>query len=52
MISSEIEEIVAYSDRVLVLRDRSHVGCIEGEAVTVDGIVRAIADGSTTGAAA
>jgi monosaccharide-transporting ATPase len=43
VISSEIDEIVAYSDRVLVLRDRAHVGEITGDDVTVDGIVRAIA---------
>ncbi len=43
VISSEVEEIVAYADRVLVLRDRAHVGTIEGEAVSVDAIVRAIA---------
>ena len=43
VISSEIEEIVAYADRVRVLRDRAHVGSIAGADLTVDGIVRAIA---------
>lgn len=44
VISSEVEEIVAFADRVLVLRDRAHVGTIEGEAVSVDAIVRSIAE--------
>ena len=43
VISSEVDEIVAYADRVLVMRDRAHVGTLEGEAVTVEGIVNAIA---------
>ncbi|WP_407052036.1 sugar ABC transporter ATP-binding protein [Methyloraptor flagellatus] len=43
VISSEIDEIVAYADRVLVLRDRVHVGMLEGDAVGVESIVRAIA---------
>ncbi|MBH0238328.1 galactofuranose ABC transporter, ATP-binding protein YtfR [Methylobrevis albus] len=51
VISSEIDEIVAYSDRVLVLRDRAHVGMIEGADVTVDRIVGAIAaEGPATAA--
>jgi monosaccharide-transporting ATPase len=43
VISSEIEEIVAYSTRVRVLRDRAHVGELEGEAISTGNIMRAIA---------
>jgi monosaccharide-transporting ATPase len=43
VISSEIEEIAAYSDRVVVLRDRRHVGELEGEDVNVGRIIRTIA---------
>ncbi|MFC3676250.1 sugar ABC transporter ATP-binding protein [Ferrovibrio xuzhouensis] len=41
--SSELEEVTAYADRVVVLRDRAHVGMIEGEAITVSAIMRIIA---------
>ena len=41
--SSEIEELVAVSDRVLVMRDGSAVAMLGPEAVTEHGIVRAIA---------
>ncbi len=43
VISSEIEEIAAYSDRVVVLRDREHVGVLEGDDVNVGTIIRTIA---------
>ncbi|MCF3638743.1 sugar ABC transporter ATP-binding protein [Rhizobium sp. TRM95111] len=43
VISSELEELVAYSSRVLVLRDRAHVAELVGEAVTTHNIVEAIA---------
>ncbi|GAA4184358.1 galactofuranose ABC transporter, ATP-binding protein YtfR [Shinella granuli] len=43
VISSELEELVAYSSRVIVLRDRAHVAELTGSAVTTDGIVEAIA---------
>lgn len=43
VISSEIDEIVAYSDRVVVMRDRAKVGELAGADVSVEGIVRAIA---------
>jgi monosaccharide-transporting ATPase len=43
--SSELEEIVAISHRVAVLRDRRHVGEIAGDDVTRENIVRTIADG-------
>ena len=43
VISSELDELVAVSDRVIVLRDRCHVAELVGDAVTTDAIVRAIA---------
>jgi len=43
VISSELDEIVAYSDRVIVLRDRVHVGQLEAEAIDVSNILAAIA---------
>jgi monosaccharide-transporting ATPase len=43
VISSELEELVAYSSRVRVLRDRQHVGELSGDKMTTDGIVAAIA---------
>ena len=41
--SSEMEELVAYANRVIVLRDRRQVGELVGEDVTSDNIIRAIA---------
>ncbi|MCF7702270.1 sugar ABC transporter ATP-binding protein [Loktanella sp. M215] len=41
--SSEMEELVAYANRVVVLRDRKQVGELVGEDVTSDNIIRAIA---------
>ncbi|EWY40822.1 sugar ABC transporter ATP-binding protein [Skermanella stibiiresistens SB22] len=43
VVSSELEEIVAYADRVIVLRDRAHVACLEGDAVNEPTILAAIA---------
>ncbi|PST23838.1 sugar ABC transporter ATP-binding protein [Mesorhizobium plurifarium] len=43
VISSEIEELVAYSTRVIVLRDRAHVAELEGSQITAHRIVEAIA---------
>jgi len=43
VISSELEELVAYSSRVLVLRDRAHVAELAGADLTPDSIVHAIA---------
>jgi monosaccharide-transporting ATPase len=43
VVSSELEEIVAYSDRVRILRDRRHVEELAGPAISVDGIMAAIA---------
>ncbi|MDZ5649552.1 sugar ABC transporter ATP-binding protein [Nitrospirillum sp. BR 11828] len=52
VISSEIEEVAAYSDRVLVMRDRAPAGLLEGDAITPAAIVNAIAaDHHTRGAA-
>ncbi len=52
VISSELDEIVTYSDRVIVLRDRAHVDELEGEAIDVSNILAAIAAASTAGAEA
>lgn len=41
--SSEMEELVAYSNRVIVLRDRKQVGELIGDDITSDNIIRAIA---------
>ncbi|WP_439400921.1 sugar ABC transporter ATP-binding protein [Bradyrhizobium sp. DASA03068] len=43
VISSELDEIVTYSDRVVVLRDRAHVEELTGEAIDVGNILAAIA---------
>jgi galactofuranose transport system ATP-binding protein len=43
VISSELDEIVAYSDRVVVLRDRAHVGTLGDDAISVPSILAAIA---------
>ncbi len=43
--SSELDEIVAVSDRVAVLRDRHKVGEIAGDAVTRENIIHTIAGG-------
>ncbi|MBZ6075056.1 galactofuranose ABC transporter, ATP-binding protein YtfR [Microvirga puerhi] len=43
VISSELEEIAAYSDRVIVLRDRRHVRELIGSDVSADGIMTTIA---------
>lgn len=45
VISSELDELVAYSRRVIVLRDRKHVSELTGEDVTTAHIVEAIASG-------
>lgn len=41
--SSELDEIVATSDRVAVLRDRSKIGELSGKEITRDNIVKMIA---------
>jgi galactofuranose transport system ATP-binding protein len=43
VISSEPEEIVAYSDRVSVMRDRKQACVLEGDAITTTAIMNAIA---------
>jgi lipooligosaccharide transport system ATP-binding protein len=43
VISSELEELVAYSHRVIVVRDRAHVAELTGAGINTDSIVRAIA---------
>ena len=43
VISSEIDELIAVSDRVIVLRDRRHVAELTGSQITPDGIMQAIA---------
>lgn len=45
VISSEIEEIVTYSTRVRVLRDRRHDRELSGQAISTGSIMRAIAGG-------
>lgn len=44
VISSELAELVDYSDRVIVLRDRKQVGELVGEAVSEAAIMKAIAE--------
>lgn len=51
VISSEIEELVAYSTRIVVLRDRQHVAALEGSRITADEIIEAIASANERGAA-
>ncbi|CUU23961.1 sugar ABC transporter ATP-binding protein [Duffyella gerundensis] len=45
VISSELEELVGYADRVIILRDREQVAEIPLEKLSVAAIVNAIADG-------
>ncbi|MFH8134435.1 sugar ABC transporter ATP-binding protein [Pantoea osteomyelitidis] len=45
VISSELEELVGYADRVVILRDRQQVAEIPLEKLSVSAIVNAIADG-------
>ncbi|MGV8939392.1 MAG: galactofuranose ABC transporter, ATP-binding protein YtfR [Allorhizobium sp.] len=47
VISSELEELVAYSSRIIVLRDRVHVAELTGAAISAAGIVNAIASQPT-----
>ncbi len=44
VISSEIDELIAVSDRVIVLRDRRHVAELGGAEISGETIMRAIAD--------
>ena len=43
IISSELAEIVDYSDRVAVMRDRRKIGEVEGDEINEDTIMKAIA---------
>jgi monosaccharide-transporting ATPase len=43
VISSELEELVAYSSRIRVLRDHHHVAELQGEQMTADMIIDSIA---------
>ncbi|MEI2387410.1 sugar ABC transporter ATP-binding protein [Breoghania sp. JC706] len=43
IISSELDELIAVADRVIVVRDRRHVAELTGREITSDTIVRAIA---------
>lgn len=43
VISSELDELVAYSHRVIVVRDRHHVAELVGAEITTDNMVAAIA---------
>lgn len=43
VISSELEELAGYADRIVVLRDRQHVAQLEHDAITVPAIMQAIA---------
>src|ERR1700712_12366 len=44
MISSELEELVEGSSRVIVLRDGRDVAVLEGAQISQQGIIRAMAD--------
>ncbi|MEZ5798697.1 MAG: sugar ABC transporter ATP-binding protein [Paracoccaceae bacterium] len=46
VISSELDEVVAYSNRVVVMRDREMVAELTGAGITPAGIVAAIAGGA------
>ena len=48
VVSSELDEIVTYADRVVVLRDRVHVATLEGESITVSAILSSIAADDAT----
>jgi simple sugar transport system ATP-binding protein len=43
VISSEIEEVVTYADKVVVLRDRAHVTILSGEMINVTTVLSTIA---------
>ena len=48
VVSSELDEVVTYSDRVIVLRDRVHVDELRGEDIEVPRILTAIAVDAAT----
>ncbi|HLL71721.1 MAG TPA: sugar ABC transporter ATP-binding protein [Pyrinomonadaceae bacterium] len=47
MISSELEELVEGSSRVVVMRDGQRVGELRGAEISQDNIIRAMAEGTT-----
>ncbi|KQY20189.1 galactofuranose ABC transporter, ATP-binding protein YtfR [Rhizobium sp. Root483D2] len=51
VISSELEELVAYSTRIIVLRDRAHVAELTGSEITTEHIVNSIAAATDQGGA-
>ncbi|WP_276118360.1 galactofuranose ABC transporter, ATP-binding protein YtfR [Pararhizobium qamdonense] len=51
VISSELEELVAYSSRIIVLRDRAHVAELTGSEITTEHIVNSIAAATDQGGA-
>jgi ribose transport system ATP-binding protein len=48
MISSELEELVEGSSRVIVMRDGQRVGELRGKEISQDAIIHAMAEGSAT----
>jgi monosaccharide-transporting ATPase len=43
VISSEIEEVVIYANKVVVLRDRTHITTLSGDSITVPDVLSTIA---------
>ena len=43
VISSELEELLAYSDRVSIMRDRRQLRVLSGDELTIENVVEAIA---------
>jgi monosaccharide-transporting ATPase len=43
VISSEVEEVVIYADKVVVLRDRAHIVTLSGDKITVPAVLSTIA---------
>jgi ribose transport system ATP-binding protein len=52
MISSELEELVEGSSRVVVIRDGQRVGELRGDEISQSNIIRAITEGAIGEAAA
>lgn len=52
VVSSELGELVGYSSRIIVLRDRKMVRELSGEEISTDHIMKAIASHGATGEAA
>lgn len=50
VISSELEELAAYSDRVSVMRDRKQVAVLAGEEVSIKALITAMAAPAPAGA--